>query len=116
MENILNELAKIEGVRGVAVVSTDGLIVHSVLPQDLDPDAVAGMCATSFRNSVTTAKVLNSGKVKHVLIETDTDFIIFSNLGNGFLAVVSTRKTNLGLLRIKIDKAVKEIKEKMLEE
>jgi predicted regulator of Ras-like GTPase activity (Roadblock/LC7/MglB family) len=116
MDNILNELAQMEGVRGVAVVSTDGLIVEAKLPQDLDPDAVAGMCATSFRNSVTSAKVLGSGKVKHVLIETETDFIIFSSIGNGFLAVVSTRKVNLGYLRIKIDKAVKEIKEKMLEE
>lgn len=116
MENILNELSKVEGVRGVAVVSTDGLIVHAILPQELDPDAVAGMCATSFRNSVTTAKVLGSSKVKHVLIETESDFIIFSSLGNGFLAIISSRKVNLGYLRIKIDKAVKEIKEKMLEE
>jgi len=73
MENILNDLAKFEGVRGVAIVSNDGLIVHSYLPQDLDPDAVSGMCATNFRNGVTTAKVLNAGKVKHILIETDTD-------------------------------------------
>uniref|UniRef100_A0A7C4TWC0 Roadblock/LAMTOR2 domain-containing protein n=1 Tax=Caldisericum exile TaxID=693075 RepID=A0A7C4TWC0_9BACT len=116
MENILNELSRVEGVMGVAIVSTDGLIVSSVLPQDLDPDAVSGMCATSFRNSVTTAKVLNAGKVKYVLIETDTNFIIFSSVGNGFLAVVSSRKINLGLLRIKVDKAVQEIKGKMLEE
>lgn len=116
MENILSELERFDGVRGVAIVSNDGLIVHSLLPPDLDPDAVSGMCATVFRNGITTAKVLNSGKVRHILIETDTDFIIFSNIGNGFLAVISTRKINLGLLRIKIDKAVKEIKEKLIEE
>ena len=116
MEEIVNELAKMEGVRGTAIVSNDGLIIMQALPPELDPDAVAGMCATSFRNGVTTAKVLGSGKVKYLLIETETDFIIFSSIGNGFLATVASKRTNLGYLRIKIDKAVKALKEKMIEE
>ncbi len=115
MEEILSILSKIEGVRGVAIISNEGLIITSLLPSDLDPDAVSGMCASNFRNSITTAKVLNSGKVKHILVETETDFIIFSSIGNGFLATVSSRSVNLGYLRIKIDKCIRDVKEKMLE-
>jgi predicted regulator of Ras-like GTPase activity (Roadblock/LC7/MglB family) len=115
MEEILSILSKIEGVRGVAIISNEGLIITSLLPNDLDPDAVSGMCASSFKNGITTAKVLSSGKVKHILIETDSDFIIFSSLGNGFLATISLKSVNLGYLRIKIDKCIREIKEKMLE-
>lgn len=116
MEELIRELAGIEGVKGVAIVSNDGLIVSSVLPEDVDADAVAGMCATNFRNGLTTVKVLNAGKIRHILIETDLEFIVFSSLGNSFLATISERNVNLGFLRIKIDKAVKAIKEKMLEE
>ncbi|MGB9695329.1 MAG: roadblock/LC7 domain-containing protein [Caldisericaceae bacterium] len=115
MEEILKILSQIAGVRGVAIISNEGLIITSVLPDELDPDAVSGMCASSFKNGVTTAKVLNAGKVKHILIETETDFIIFSSLGNGFLATISLKTVNLGYLRIKIDKCIREIKEKMLE-
>jgi hypothetical protein len=116
MEELIKELARIEGVKGVAIISNEGLIVTSILPETIDADAVAGMCATNFRNGLTTVKVLNAGKIKHILIETDAEFIIFSSLGNSFLATISDRNTNLGYLRIKIDKAVKEIKVKMLEE
>jgi len=115
MEEILKILSQIEGVKGVAIISNEGLVITSILPDQLDPDAVSGMCASIFKNGVTTAKVLNSGKVKHILIETDSDFIIFSTLGNGFLATISSKTVNLGYLRIKIDKCIREIKEKMLE-
>lgn len=115
MEEILMGLNKIEGVRGVAIVSNEGLVVNAYLPASVDPDAVAGMCASSFRNSATTAKVLNAGKVKHVIIETDSYYIIFSPIGSGFLAVLSDGDTNLGYLKIKIDKAVRDLKEQMIE-
>lgn len=116
MEELIKELSRIEGVIGVAIISNDGLIVNSILPESIDADAVAGMCATNFRNGLTTAKVLNAGKIKHILVETDNQFIIFSALGNSFLATLSNRNVNLGYLRIMIDKTIKAIKAKMLEE
>ncbi|MCD6426482.1 MAG: roadblock/LC7 domain-containing protein [Caldisericaceae bacterium] len=115
MEEQLRNLNKIEGVKGSAIVSNEGLMVLSLLPSDVDPDAVAGMAASNFRNSSTVAKVLNAGKTRKVIIETDTDFIIFSTIGNGFLAVISDKNVNLGLLKIRIEKAVREIKAKILE-
>jgi predicted regulator of Ras-like GTPase activity (Roadblock/LC7/MglB family) len=116
MEEILRDLNKIEGIKGVAIVSNDGLIVNSLLPLLIDPDAVGGMCASSFRNAVTTAKVLEAGRIKNMIIETETDFIIFTPIGNGFLAIVSDKSLNLGYLRIRIDKAVKQLMEKMIGE
>ncbi len=116
MEEQLRSLNKIEGVKGVALVSNDGLMISSLFPSDVDPDAIAGMCASNFRNSTTTAKVLNVGKAKEVIIETDLNFIIFANIGNGFLALIAEKDVNLGLLRIRIGEAVKEIKKKMIEE
>jgi len=74
------------------------------------------MCASSFRNSVTTVKVLEAGKIKNMIIETDSDFIIFTPIGKGFLAIVSDKSLNLGYLRIRIDKAVRQLLEKMIEE
>jgi len=116
MEKHLRELNKIPGVKGSAIISNEGLMVISLLPTDVDPDAVAGMCASNFRNSTTVAKVLNAGKTRKVIIETDTNFIIFATIGNGFLALISDKDANLGLIKIKIDRAVREIKAKFLEE
>ena len=116
MEEILRELNKIEGIKGVAIVSNEGLIVNSFLPSSIDPDAVGGMCASSFRNSATTAKVLEAGEIKNMILETDSDFIIFTPIGNGFLAIISDKSLNLGYLRIRIDKAVKQLIEKMIGE
>ncbi len=116
MEEILRDLNKIEGIKGVAIVSSEGLIVNSFLPSSIDPDAVGGMCASSFRNSATTAKVLEAGKIKNMIIETDSDFIIFTPIGNGFLAIISDKSLNLGYLRIRIDKAVRQLMEKMIGE
>ncbi len=116
MEEQLRSLNKIEGVKGVALVSDDGLIISSLFPSDVDPDAVAGMCASNFRNSTTTTKVLNAGKAREVIIETDLNFVMFASIGNGFIALIAEKDVNLGLLRIKIAEAVKEIKKKMIEE
>jgi predicted regulator of Ras-like GTPase activity (Roadblock/LC7/MglB family) len=116
MEKHLRELNKIPGVKGSAIISNEGLMVLSLLPSETDADAVAGMCASNFRNSTTVAKVLNAGKTKKVIIETDNSFIIFASIGNGFLAVLAEKDVNLGLLKIRIDKAVREIKAQLLEE
>ncbi len=115
MEEQLRKLNKIEGIKGSAIISDEGLTVMSLLPSDIDPDAVSGMCASNFRNSTTVAKILNAGKTRRVIIETDTSFILFASIGNGFLAIITEREVNLGLLRIRMDKAVKEIKAKILE-
>ena len=116
MEEHLRELNKIPGVKGSAIISNEGLMVVSLLPSDTDPDAVAGMCASNFRNSTTVAKVLNAGKTRKVIIETDKDFIIFASIGNGFIAVIADKSANLGLIKIKIDRTVREIKAQLLEE
>ncbi len=116
MEEQLRKLNKIEGIRGSAIISDEGLMVMSLLPSDIDPDAVAGMCASNFRNSTTVAKMLNAGKTRRVIIETNTSLVSFANIGNGFLAVITEKNINLGLLLIRMDKAVKKIKAKLLEE
>ena len=64
-----------------AVISTDGLTIASMLPQDMDEDRVGAMSAAMLSLGDRTAEELGRGQLDQVLIKGDKGFVLMTHAG-----------------------------------
>lgn len=111
MTNILKELeAGTPDVEAGAIVSVDGLIMASALPQDVEEDRVAAMSAAMLSLGERTAQELNRGKLNQVFIRGDDGYVLLMNAGEDAVLTVLVRKdAKLGIVFLDMKRAVEEI-------
>jgi len=63
-------------VQASAVVSTDGLIIASELPQDVEEDRVAAMSAAMLSLGERTSKELMKGSLEQVFVKGQDGYIL----------------------------------------
>lgn len=86
-------------VEAAALISEDGLMIASVLPQDLDETRVAGMSATLLSLGTRAAAELGRGDVQEVVVRGNQGYSVMVNVGRGvLLLVVANENAKLGLI------------------
>ena len=100
-------------VEASALITEDGLIIASSLPQDLDDVTVGGMSATLLHLGTRASATLNRGEVKEVIVRGDEGYGVMVSAGSGvLLLVVANDNAKLGLIffdmRVAID-AIKKV-------
>ena len=110
-ENIIAELLRLDGVKGVAIVGKDGLIIDfEFRDKSLDPDLSAAMVAATYGSGVSAMTRLLDGGTDIVMVEGDRGKVLLMNAGeNAVLTVFTEPKVNLGLIRIEMKKAAEKI-------
>ncbi len=99
LRSILTALAERPDVAGVAVVSDEGLIVESVLPPPLDPDAVAAHAVTVLRHLSSLTSAVGQGEPRQVVSENSGGVVVLHRLrGGATLLVVAAHDGDLGTL------------------
>jgi len=113
LQPILRELnSSSSHIEASAVMSRDGLSVASVLGNGVDPDRLGAMCAALLGLADTTAKELDRGDLKQVLLHGSKGFMLISHVGEkAVLAVASKPGTNLGMVFVEAKKTAKKIEE-----
>ena len=108
---ILSQLNSTSGhIEASAVMSRDGLSVASVLGDGVDPDRLGAMCAALLGLADTTAKELNRGVLRQVLIHGSEGYMLVTHVGdNAVLAVASKPGTNLGMVFVEARKTAEKI-------
>jgi len=108
---ILMQLNSTSGhIEASAVMSRDGLSVASVLGKGVDPDRLGAMCAALLGLAETTAKELNRGDLRQVLIHGSTGYMLVTQVGEeAVLAVASRPGTNLGMVFVEAKKTASKI-------
>jgi len=97
-------------IEASAVISTDGLIMASVLPGTLDEDRVGAMSAAMISLGDRTAQELNRGGMEQVLIKGDNGYVVMTYAGEGaVLTVMAKPNAKLGLIFLDIKRAVDSI-------
>jgi len=97
-------------IEASAVMSRDGLSVASVLGKGVDSDRLGAMCAALLGLADTTAKELNRGTLKQVLLHGSNGFMLITHVGSkAVLAVASKPGTNLGMVFVEAKKTAKKI-------
>ncbi|MGF1644194.1 MAG: roadblock/LC7 domain-containing protein [Thiotrichales bacterium] len=93
-----------------AVVSTDGLVMSSVLPQSVDEDRLGAMSAALLSLGERVSLELGRGELEQVLVKGREGFVIMTHAGEDAVLTVMTRSNaRLGLIFLDIKRAAQDI-------
>lgn len=97
-------------VEAVALISEDGLVVASALPQDLDEIRVGGMSATLLSLGTRSSAELRRGKVEEIIVRGEQGYTVMLNAGQGtLLLVVANQNAKLGLILFDMRESIEKI-------
>ncbi|MFY9973977.1 MAG: roadblock/LC7 domain-containing protein, partial [Chromatiaceae bacterium] len=97
-------------VEASALITEDGLMVASALPQDLDETRVAGMSATLLSLGTRAAAELRRGEVQEVIVRGEEGVAVMITAGRGvLLLVVANEHAKLGLIFFDMREAINTI-------
>ncbi len=115
LNSILGSLASSSGdIEACAVVSTDGLLMASNFPANMDEERMAAMAAALLAIGERTSQELERGNLQQVFVRGDHGFVIMMAAGeDGVLTVLCSERAKLGLVFLDMKRAAGEI-EKIL--
>jgi uncharacterized protein len=97
-------------IEASAVVSDDGFIIASVLPQDIDEDRVGAMSATMLSLGERASKELNKGDLEQTFVKGKDGYIIMSFVGtSAVLTVITSKDAKLGLVFLEMKRTTEEL-------
>ncbi len=106
-QQVLEELkGSSADVEASALISTDGLMIASALPQGMDEDRVGAMSAALLSLGDRAARELARGTLERVLLQGERGYVIRSSSGQeAVLTVLAKQNAKLGLLFLDIKRA-----------
>lgn len=108
METILQRLTDLDDIIGAILVSKEGLIVAGTLHSE-DEEMIGAMSAAAFGSITDYSQQINSGEMRHVIIETQTGTIQLADVGDLILVVTTQSQRNPGRVRVEMKKVCKQI-------
>lgn len=107
LENTLKELnGSTADIEASALISIDGLLITSAMPQGMDEDRVGAMSAAILSMGERAARELARGGLERVLIQGAHGCIIMTAAGEeAVLTVTAKANAKLGLLFLDIKRA-----------
>lgn len=111
LENVLQELGKLQEIIGSAVVRRDGLLIASSgLSERVNTRAVAAMAAAIVGTAETSVNELGIGVFSQVIVEASEGKYVCIGAGKEAVLITLIRMdANLGLVLLEMEKAVKKI-------
>jgi hypothetical protein len=98
-------------VEACALISDDGLMIASALPQHVDESRVAGMTATLASLGTRAASELERGEVEEVLVRGGLGYAVMMSSGHGtLLLALAAQKAKLGLLFLDMRRAIEDLR------
>lgn len=99
-------------VEASALISEDGLMIASSLPQGMEEARVGAMSATLLSLGTRASTELRRGELKEVLIRGEDGYACMFDAGSGTLLLsVATAQAKLGLLFLDMRRAAAEIRQ-----
>jgi predicted regulator of Ras-like GTPase activity (Roadblock/LC7/MglB family) len=97
---ILQDLdASSADIQAAAVISADGLMMASMLPQGLDEDRVGAMGAALLSLGTRVARELDRGTPEQVLVKGELGYVLMVQAGpDAVLTVLASSSAKLGLV------------------
>jgi len=97
-------------IEASGIISTDGLMIASVLPQGMDEDRVGAMSAAMLSLGDRTAQELERGTLEQVLIKGENGYVLMSYAGEeAVLTVMAKPNAKLGLIFLDVKRAAENV-------
>lgn len=112
MYDILAELNKTTGIIGSMIVGSDGIVIAADLGTNLQEEALGALAASIMGTAQKSMERLKKNPLRQVTVEAEGAKIFLSDVGIGFLVVITEPSVNIGLVRLEIRNAASQIKVK----
>ncbi|RKZ78178.1 MAG: hypothetical protein DRR19_26865 [Candidatus Parabeggiatoa sp. nov. 1] len=112
LKSILSELNGTSAdIQASAAISTDGLVMASILSSEMDEDRIGAMAAAMLSLGERTSYELGRGNLEQVLIKGDNGYVLMTHAGpDTVVCVVTQSSAKLGLVFLDIKRAAESIK------
>ncbi|MCD9006576.1 roadblock/LC7 domain-containing protein [Luteimonas sp. XNQY3] len=106
-QQILTDLkASTSDIEASALISVDGLMIASEMPQGMDEDRVGAMSAALLALGERSARELARGALERVLVQGEAGYVIMTSAGEeAVLTVLARSNARLGLVFLDIKRA-----------
>jgi hypothetical protein len=111
IQEILRNLRSVSpDIIGSAMVSTDGFVIASLLPNEIDEELVSGMAAALLGVGERIAAELMGGAMEQTYVRGRQGYVILNAVGSdALLIVLTTPDAKLGLVFLDIRRRVGEL-------
>jgi hypothetical protein len=111
LTHLLKDLeATTPDIEASAIVSVDGLMIASALPQDVEEDRVAAMSAAMLFLGERTATELTRGNLSEVYVKGENGYVLLMAAGEeAVLTALARKDAKLGLVFLDMKRAAEEV-------
>ncbi len=111
LKSILSDLnGSSADIEASSVVSSDGLMMASLLPAGLEEERIGAMTAAMLALGSRTAEELSRGRLEQVLIKGAHGYVLLTNAGtDAVLAVIAKASAKLGLIFLDVKRAAESV-------
>jgi predicted regulator of Ras-like GTPase activity (Roadblock/LC7/MglB family) len=110
VERLRNMQAAAPDIEASAVVSVDGLIMASALPQEVEEDRVSAMSAAMLSLGERISGELGRAGLEQVYIKGDKGAIVLTSVGNeAVLTALARQEAKLGLIFLEMRRAAEDL-------
>ncbi len=111
LEEIMeNAISATNGLEATAIVSMDGMIIGSVLPEDVEEERIAAMTAAILGLGERTAEEMKRGTLEEIYIKGADGYVLIISAGESVvLTGIVSSEAKLGLLFISMKNTAKRI-------
>ncbi|VAW89860.1 FIG00846714: hypothetical protein [hydrothermal vent metagenome] len=111
LNSILSELNGTSAeIEASAILSTDGLMMASMLPAGMDEDRVGAMAAAMLSLGDRTSEELARGALEQVLIKGEKGYVLMTHAGDeSVLSILAKPSARLGLIFLDVKRAAESI-------
>ena len=113
LDEILRDFERnVPHIEATAIISQDGLVIASRLPDQVEEDRVGAMGAAILSISTRSGAELDRGEMLRVLIEGTNGFLLIRSIGDiALLVVLVDKKVRLGMLFYECRRCVEQLSE-----
>ena len=104
MQDVLRGLrAASPEIVGAALVSIDGFVIASVLPNEIEEELVSGMAAAMLGVGERISSELMASRLEQTYVRSEKGYVILNAVGEeAVMVVLTTRQAKLGLVFIDV--------------
>lgn len=112
LNQVLADMRRAGGIRAIAIVSRDGILIGSDMPAEIHPETFAAMSAIMLGAAETAALEINTTAPDRIIVETDEGKLVVSGAGERMMLVVlADAQAGLGHVIVEMSRAIARIKE-----
>lgn len=115
LNQILEKLQKSSSdIEACAVVSEDGLMIASLLPEGFEEEQVSAMSAAMMSTGTRATQELNRGTLQQLFVKGENGYVIGMYAGpKAVLLALARKEAKLGLIFLDLSRAAEEINKAM---